>query len=162
MATYRSIASSETDAESPITQELMDALALNPPAIAEGASGAPKIEAIALDTVVLVIPETTSSTTKSHSTTNPFTTAFFEIVETMTASGSDGDTASIRYRTATDGGSTPTSWTTIFSSKTLNDGTVAEGSLVTLPTGTNYIEIDTETTATRGTGFCKVTIGGVL
>lgn len=43
MATYRSIASSETDADSPVTTDLMQALADNPTAIAEGASGAPKI-----------------------------------------------------------------------------------------------------------------------
>lgn len=43
MATYRSIASSETDANSPVTQTLMEALADNPTAIAEGASGAPKL-----------------------------------------------------------------------------------------------------------------------
>lgn len=43
MATYRSIALSETDANSPVTQTLMEALADNPTAIAEGASGAPKL-----------------------------------------------------------------------------------------------------------------------
>lgn len=160
MADWTDITDAQVAPKAPVTSELVTAFRDNVTAALEGATGAPKVEASALDTVVLVIPETTSSTTKSHSTTNPFTKAFFEIVETMTASGSDGDTASIRYRTATDGGSTPTSWTTIFSPKTLNSGTVAEGSLVTLPTGTNYIEIDTETTATRGTGFCKVTIGG--
>lgn len=43
MATYRAIASTEVDADSPVTETLMTALADNPTAIAEGASGAPKI-----------------------------------------------------------------------------------------------------------------------
>lgn len=43
MATWRDIASSETQPKAPVTSELMTALALNPEAIAEGASGAPKI-----------------------------------------------------------------------------------------------------------------------
>ena len=43
MATYRSIAASETDADSPVTATLMEALAENPTAIAEGASGAPRV-----------------------------------------------------------------------------------------------------------------------
>lgn len=43
MATYRAIASTETDPNSPVTSTLMVALAENPLAIAEGASGAPKI-----------------------------------------------------------------------------------------------------------------------
>lgn len=43
MATYRSIASTEVDADSPVTSTLMQALRDNPTAIAEGQSGAPKI-----------------------------------------------------------------------------------------------------------------------
>jgi hypothetical protein len=45
MATYRSIAGSETDANSPVTQTLMEALADNPTAIAEGATDAPVVNA---------------------------------------------------------------------------------------------------------------------
>lgn len=43
MATYRDIAPSEVDAQSPVKELLMQALANNPIAIAEGASGAPKL-----------------------------------------------------------------------------------------------------------------------
>ena len=43
MATWRLPATTETDANSPVTQELMEALANNPVALAEQASGAPKI-----------------------------------------------------------------------------------------------------------------------
>ena len=41
MATYRAIASTETDPEAPLSSALIKALALNPTAIAEGATGAP-------------------------------------------------------------------------------------------------------------------------
>jgi hypothetical protein len=41
MATYRAIAASETDADSPVTATLMTALADNPTAIAEGAANSP-------------------------------------------------------------------------------------------------------------------------
>lgn len=43
MASYRDIASTEVDANSPITATLMAALANNPLAIAEGAIGAPRV-----------------------------------------------------------------------------------------------------------------------
>lgn len=52
MATWRTIAATETDPEAPITSALMKALADNPRAIAEGASGADKILDAALSTSV--------------------------------------------------------------------------------------------------------------
>ena len=58
MATYRTIAASEVDADSPVTATLMEALAENPTAIAEGASGAPPIEDAALDTTATTAGET--------------------------------------------------------------------------------------------------------
>lgn len=45
--TWRTIASTETDTNSPITQALMDALRLNPAAIANGDAGAPRIQTAA-------------------------------------------------------------------------------------------------------------------
>jgi hypothetical protein len=47
MATYRAIAASEVDADSPVTATLVSALAENPTAIAEGAAGAPRIKYLA-------------------------------------------------------------------------------------------------------------------
>lgn len=43
MATWRTVASTEVDADSPVTATLMSALANNPTALAEQATGAPKI-----------------------------------------------------------------------------------------------------------------------
>lgn len=53
MATYRSIAATETDANSPVTTTLMVALAENPVAIAEGASGAPRVSPAAQGVTVI-------------------------------------------------------------------------------------------------------------
>lgn len=50
MATYRTIAATETDPEAPGTSALFKALADNPTAIAEGDPSAPRIQAAALDT----------------------------------------------------------------------------------------------------------------
>jgi len=46
MTTYRSIASTETDPDSPVTATLMQALADNPTAISEGETGAPYLGAV--------------------------------------------------------------------------------------------------------------------
>lgn len=53
MATYRSIASTETDPQAPLTAALMKALDDNPTAITEGASGAPRILLPALERIVV-------------------------------------------------------------------------------------------------------------
>ena len=52
MADYRQITVGETLPDAPVTSDLMSALADNPVAIAEGASGAPKVQAAALRTYV--------------------------------------------------------------------------------------------------------------
>lgn len=49
MATYSAVTAGEKDADSPINVSLIDKLDQNPLAIAEGASGAPKIQNAAFD-----------------------------------------------------------------------------------------------------------------
>ena len=53
MATYSAVTAGEKDADSPVNVSLIDKLDQNPHAIAEGASGAPKIQAAAIDTGVI-------------------------------------------------------------------------------------------------------------
>lgn len=48
MATWTTVASTDLDADSPITQALMEALYHNPTAMAEGAAGAPTVQKEAL------------------------------------------------------------------------------------------------------------------
>ena len=52
MTTYTTITNAEIDQDSPITQPLLTALRDNPIALAEGAAGAPKVQAAALNTFV--------------------------------------------------------------------------------------------------------------
>jgi len=52
MTTYTTITNAEIDQDSPITQPLLTALRDNPVAITEGAAGAPKVQAAALDTFI--------------------------------------------------------------------------------------------------------------
>lgn len=58
MTTYTTITNAEIDQDSPITQPLLTALRDNPVAITEGAAGAPKVQAAALDTFVGTAPAT--------------------------------------------------------------------------------------------------------
>jgi len=58
MTTYTTITNAEIDQDSPITQPLLTALRDNPVAITEGAAGAPKVQAAALDTFVGIAPAT--------------------------------------------------------------------------------------------------------
>ena len=53
MATYSAVTAGQKDADSPINVSLIDKLDQNPHAIAEGASGAPKIQSAALDSNVI-------------------------------------------------------------------------------------------------------------
>ena len=53
MATYSAVSAGEKDADSPINVSLIDKLDQNPHAIAEGATGAPKIQSAALDADVV-------------------------------------------------------------------------------------------------------------
>ena len=53
MTTYTAIANGEIDQDSPVTQPLMTALRDNPLAIAEGTSGAPKVQGKAFENVYI-------------------------------------------------------------------------------------------------------------
>lgn len=93
MATWRTIASTEVDADSPVTATLMSALSNNPTAIAEGASGAPKI--------AMKIAQGTGATIDftSLSTFNGIWLEFY-------ATDSGGSGANITVALSDDGGST--------------------------------------------------------
>lgn len=73
MATWRTIAATETDPEAPITSALMKALADNPRAIAEGASGADKILDAALGSTVTTAGQNWVAARLSTATVNGFT-----------------------------------------------------------------------------------------
>lgn len=94
MADYRQITVDETLPDAPVTSDLMTALAENPTAIAEGASGAPKVIGHALNTYLGNTVTTTGLDEYSHVLVN--------VVLTSNAS----DTAVLTYRRSSNGGAT--------------------------------------------------------
>jgi hypothetical protein len=113
MATYRTIASTETDAASPVTTTLVSALANNPTAIAEGAAGAPRVVGRALD---VFSAEGTINRTSVGTITAVTDTGLTNIDRVLIAgwlkatdAGVDQVTATATYELSSDGGS---SWGT--------------------------------------------------
>lgn len=81
MATWRTIASTEVDPDSPVTATLMEALADNPIAITERATGAPKVKGSLVGYQVFTISDTYTPTTD---------VTMVEVIVTGGGGGSDG------------------------------------------------------------------------
>lgn len=109
MTTYRTIASTETDADSPVTVQLMTALADNPTAIAEGASGAPRVDGRALD-LGITAGSGASTGSSSGGIAVIATDTALDNIDAVLLVGNAGIAASatglVRYRTSTNNGST--------------------------------------------------------
>lgn len=88
MTTYSAIASTEIDADSPITDALLGKLRDNPIAISEGASGAPKVMAAALNTATNTLSGTLAAGATVEVTIGPY--AFFPSCNGATLSFSLG------------------------------------------------------------------------
>lgn len=135
MTTYRTISSTETDADSPVTVQLMTALADNPTAIAEGASGAPRVDGRALDVVLndtdINIP-TGSSATTVLVTNTALTNLSYVMVTGFADLGnpSSSTSLSLNYQTTIDGGSNWTGSTTFLDTNTYSSDSVRPFSVV--------------------------------
>jgi len=85
--TYRAVASTETDSESPVTAQLMDALRLNPLAIGEAVTGVPEVsKATALLDTVSIGGSSSVSTAVLDFTNYKFLTLSFDAVVTTSTS----------------------------------------------------------------------------
>lgn len=102
MATYSAVSASEKDADSPITVGLIDKLDQNPHAIAEGASGAPKIQAAALDSNCVTAAKIASSAVGQSEIASG--AVHRSELETATASGSTNITSDSSNDVALTGG----------------------------------------------------------
>lgn len=116
MATYTDPSTLNTDPNDPVTSELMTAAIDNPVAIAEGASGAPRVVAAALSIyggtgTVSNTDDTILTITDLDNT--PILLCDFEIDGRATSGNTT--TVTIQYRTSTDNGSTYGGYTTLFS-----------------------------------------------
>lgn len=96
MATYRAIAASEVDPDSPVTATLMQALADNPVAIAEGDPTAPRVVAAATGLSVL-------SGTGNPITLTDYSAAGIAQIELFGLNSSGGVATSVTLSVSTDG-----------------------------------------------------------
>ena len=174
MTTYTAITNGEIDQDSPVTQPLLTALRDNPIAIAEGASGAPKVQGQALDNVFLGFFEASGSS-GSFSSAIPFDTQAKSLfIHDLQAPATSPYNRTIQARFSTDGGSTWGSAQNISSSSQsaialsgeidLEDGTtsgrVITGTL-TVPSGANAISIGfTISSGTTSFSFFAFLFGG--
>lgn len=135
MTTYRTIASTETDGYSPATVPLFTALADNPTAIAEGASGAPRVDGRALDVVLndtdVNVPTGGGATTVLVTNTT-FTNLSYVMVTGFADLGNPSSTTSfsLNYQTTTDGGSNWTGSTTFLDTGAYSSDSVRPFSVV--------------------------------
>ena len=140
MTTYRTIASTETDADSPVTVQLMTALSDNPTAIAEGASGAPRVKPQALDIRNAQATDSTLTATNLADLSYVMITGF--IAKNHNGDGSTG--MNVSYALSTDGGSNWGSSVGILSHKVTSiDGTtrLPVSYVVDVSGSTNAIQI---------------------
>jgi len=86
MATYTTISASEIDADSPITDTLLQRFRDNPIAITEGASGAPRNQATSLNTATNTLTGSIPATSEVTLTLGGY--AFFPAVS-MTGGSAD-------------------------------------------------------------------------
>ena len=110
MATYRSITTTETDPQAPLTSSLLKALDANPTAIVEGAANAPKVMGQALD-VILPYQNQVAAFPVINWTTGLDRATWLEFdVQVINTSGSS---APIRARISNDGGATWAGYTNL-------------------------------------------------
>lgn len=140
MTTYRTIASTETDADSPVTVQLMAALADNPTAIAEGASGAPRVKPQALDIRNAQATDSILTATNLADLSYVMITGFIG----MNHSGDDSTTMNLSYALSTNGGSSWGSSVSILTHKVVaSDGItrLSVAYVVDVSGSTNAIQI---------------------
>lgn len=157
MTTYRTIASTETDGNSPVTVQLLTALADNPTAIAEGASGAPRVDGRALDVVNAETSDATLTATNLANIDYVLITGSLKLAHD--SGGTSFQNAAARFRLSTDGGSswgarTEIAYITVTANYTQRVGICY---VVDVSGSTDAIEVD----ATNGEyNFTLLNIGG--
>ena len=148
MPDYRVIADSEVQPDAPVTSSLGFALRDNPAAIAQGADGAPKVRSEGLNLTGASGDRTSDGVIFTLNGLDRVRTLMVNsyVSITHTAAGS----ATVRYRTSTNGGSTWSGYTTFDSSVLTSGGSSqsAKNSFVTLAANINSVQFDLTSTAT--------------
>lgn len=109
MADWKTIPDTDVDPDAPVTSELMYALRDNPVAIAEGATGAPRVMGVALDTF---IGYNNTSMTQSNPVAFVGLEGIGEVLVAFNAAGSDSPTGSQQLQVSftNNNGSSWSSW----------------------------------------------------
>lgn len=160
MPDYRVIADSEVQPDAPVTSSLGFALRDNPAAIAQGADGAPKVRSEGLNLTTDAGDRTSDGVIFTLNGLDRVRTLMVNSYAsiTHTAAGS----ATVRYRTSTDGGSTWSGYTT-FDSAVLTAGgsnrSVRFG-FIALAASVNSIQFNLTSTATSFP-TCSVSAMGI-
>lgn len=160
MADYIPVVDSSVDPDAPLTSDLMYRLRDNPLAIAEGAAGAPKVRSEAMALRTAAGDRTSDGVVFTMNGLDRVAALMVNSYAsiTHTAAGS----ATVRYRTSTDGGSTWSGYTT-FDSAVLTAGgsnrSVRFG-FITLAASVNSIQFDLTSTSTSFP-TCSVSAMGI-
>lgn len=131
MADYTTITDAQVDPEAPITSELMSALRDNPIAIAEAATGAPKIDPRAIDSLLAGPFSNTFSQGAADGSVVLGTVTDLDDAEFLfssaTVTATNPSTVSVRLDRSSNNGS---SWGSSITVATVTDTTSADGTLV--------------------------------
>ena len=133
------------------------ALRDNPLSIAEGTSGAPKVQSAALNMAVITSEGVLTGLSRVAS-------LLVQATAVATGSGSDTRTGLLRYRLSSDGGTTFGSWVTFVSvtSPTSGEGQRTKGGTITVGPTYDAIEFDFDGTGVSGAStFFAIGIKGV-
>lgn len=127
MTTYTDTSTLNTDPNDPVSSVLLTALKDNPVAVAEGASGAPKIAAAAMGILLFADSDTVTQPDQTTQTAGADVTRVDNIVimarGTASSSGGSDVTGTYEYRLSDDGGSTWGSWQTVLTISTSGPST---------------------------------------
>lgn len=160
MPDYRVVADSEVQPDAPVTSSLGFALRDNPAAIAQGASGAPKNRSESLNLSTASSDRTSDGVVFTMNGLDRVAALMVNsyVLINHTAAGS----ATVRYRTSTNGGSTWSGYTTFDSAVITSAGinrSVRFG-FISLAASVNSVQFDLTSTATSSPA-CSVSAMGI-
>ena len=160
MPDYRVIADSEVQPDAPVTSSLGFALRDNPAAIAQGADGAPKVRSEALNLRTASGDRTSDGVIFTLNGVDRVQTIMVNSYITLTF-GNPGS-ATVRYRTSTNGGSTWSEYTTFDNTVLTSAGSnrSVRFGFVALGANVNSVQFDLTSTPTSSP-TCSVSVLGI-
>lgn len=158
MADYINVVDSSVDPDAPLTSDLMYRLRDNPIAIAEGSIGAPKVRSEALRLTREAADR--SSDGVLFTLTGIDRISSFMVNSYVTITHTDAGSATVRYRTSTDGGTTWGGYTTFNTAVLTGAGNNSSTRFAYIDTpNVNAIQIDLTSTSGSRSGASVSALG---